>query len=281
MPNFRHLFFDMKHLITTCLLFTSVASQAQTLEKIWETGPIVAVPESILPDTKKGVLYVSLIDGAPWAKDNKGGIARLRSDGTGYDSTWITGLHAPKGMGLYRKRLYVADMDEVVVINAKKGRIEKRIAVPQAENLNDITISEKGIVYVSDSKTAKIYRLDDDVPSLYLENMQGVNGLRAVGDDLWIASGKDFMKADAAKNLTKLAELPQGGDGVEPIGNGDFLVSAWSGYIFYVAADGKVTTLLETHANKSNTADIGYDAKKRIMYVPTFFAKTVAAYQLK
>jgi outer membrane protein assembly factor BamB len=271
----------MKHLITTCLLFASVASQAQTLEKIWETGPIVAVPESILPDTKKGVLYVSLIDGAPWAKDNKGGIARLRSDGTGYDSTWITGLHAPKGMGLYRKRLYVADMDEVVVINAKKGRIEKRIAVPQAENLNDITISEKGIVYVSDSKTAKIYRLDDDVPSLYLENMQGVNGLRAVGDDLWIASGKDFMKADAAKNLTKLAELPQGGDGVEPVGNGDFLVSAWSGYIFYVAADGKVTTLLETHENKSNTADIGYDNKKRIMYVPTFFAKTVAAYQLK
>jgi hypothetical protein len=48
-----------------------------------------------------------------------------------------------------------------------------------------------------------------------------------------------------------------------------------------VTADGKVETLLETHQQKRNTADIGYDAQKRILYVPTFFAKTVAAYSVK
>lgn len=271
----------MKQLFLSSFLFAALFVKAQSLQKLWETPTIVATPESVLPDTRNGILYVSLIDGAPWEKDGRGGIARLNADGTGYDSTWITGLSAPKGMGLYRNRLYVADMDEVVVINAKKGKIKKRILVEGGVNLNDVTISEKGIVYVSDSKTGKIYRLEKDRPALYLENMQGVNGLKAVGDELWIASGKSFVKADSNKNITNHAELPQGGDGVEPVGNGDFVVSSWPGYIFYVAADGTVKTMLETHADKKNTADIGYDKEKRIVYVPTFFARTVSAYRLQ
>lgn len=270
----------MKQLFLSSFLFAALFTQAQSLEKIWETPTIVATPESVLPDTRNGILYISLIDGAPWEKDGRGGIARLNADGSGYDSTWITGLSAPKGMGLHRNRLYVADMDEVVVVDAKKGRISKRIPVEGAVNLNDITITGKGIVYVSDSKTGKIYRLEKDRPALYLEDMQGINGLKAVGDELWIASGKSFVKADRNKNITKLADLPQGGDGVEPLGNGDFLVSAWAGHIFHVAADGTVKTLLETHADKKNTADIGYDREKRIVYVPTFFARTVSAYRL-
>jgi outer membrane protein assembly factor BamB len=271
----------MKQVFFIFFLFTAFCAQAQTLEKIWETPTIVATPESVLYDSEKGMLYVSLIDGAPWEKDGRGGIARLKTDGTGYDSTFVTGLSAPKGMGLYRNRLYVADMNEVVVIDAERGSIEKKIPVEGGVNLNDITISDKGIVYVSDSKTGKIYRLEEDKPSLFLEGLQGVNGVKAVGEDLWIASGKSFVKADANKNISKLAELPQGGDGVEPVGNGNFLVSAWSGHIFHVGADGTVKTLLETHADKKNTADIGYDNEKRIVFVPTFFARTVAAYRLQ
>src|SRR5688500_17454278 len=101
----------MKYLIYLSLLCFTFPTGAQSLQKIWETPPIVATPESVLPDTKKDLLYVSLIDGAPWEKDGRGGIARMNTDGTGYDSTWITGLHAPKGMGLHGKKLYVADMN--------------------------------------------------------------------------------------------------------------------------------------------------------------------------
>ncbi len=70
--------------------------------------------------------------------------------------------------------------------------------------------------------------------------MTGVNGLKAVGNDLIIGSGKSFLKADAQKQVTKIADLPQGADGIEPVGNGDYIVTAWAGYIFYVQADGKV-----------------------------------------
>ncbi len=258
----------------------SLSAQKHTLTQLWQTDSIVAIPESVLFHAPSGMLYVSLIDGEPWGADGKGGIARLKSDGTGYDSAWVTGLNAPKGLGVRGNRLYAADLSEVVVIDMATGRVEKKIAIDSASGLNDVTVADNGAVYVSDSKTARVWRIDGDKPLLYLENMQGVNGLKAVKNDLLIASGKTFARADGAKKLTTIAELPQGGDGIEPVGNGDYLVTAWSGYVFYVAADGKLETILETHAQKKQTADIGYDPENKIVYVPNFFAKTVTAYQL-
>jgi sugar lactone lactonase YvrE len=222
-----------------------------------------------------------LINGSPWEADGRGGVGKLSMDGKKYDSLWITGLNAPKGMGMYGNRLYVADISDVVVIDIKNGKIEKKLPVENASGLNDITVTSKGIVYVSDSRTSKIWRIENDKASLYLDSMRGVNGLKAMGDDLIIASGRSFIKADGKKNITSIAELPQGGDGVEPFGNGDFIVTSWGGYIYYVHANGQVDTLLDTHLEKKNTADIGYDPVKRIVYVPTFNAKTIAAYQLK
>jgi hypothetical protein len=88
------------------------------------------------------------------------------------------------------------------------------------------------------------------------------------------------MKADSKKQITQIADVGQAIDRIEPIGNGDFLVSSWPGYIFYVYADGKFELLLDTHEQKKNTADIGYDPAKKIVYVPTFFDRRVVAYQL-
>jgi hypothetical protein len=262
------------------LIYANIRAQHK-LEKIWETDSIVAVPESVLPDTKKGILYISLIDGGGWDADGKGGVGKLGVDGKKYESAWITGLNAPKGSGIVGNRLYVADISEVVVIDIDNGKIAKKIPIENAQGLNDITVTDKGVVYVSDSRTAKIWRIENDKPVLYLDSMQGVNGLKAIGEDLYIGSGKLFLKADAKKQLTRIAEVSQGIDGIEPIGNGDFILTAWGGYIWYVNADGRVETLLETHQQKKNTADIGYDAQKKIVYVPTFNAKTVAAYSLR
>jgi len=262
-------------------LCSFASAQEHKMELLWQTDSIVAIPESVLPDIKNGILYISLINGQPWEADGRGGVGKLSIDGKKYDSLWITGLNAPKGMGMFGNRLYVADISEVVIIDIKNGKIEKKLPIESATGLNDITVSDKGIVYVSDSRTAKIWRIENDMASLYLDSMRGVNGLKAVGNDLYIASGKWFIKADGKKGITNIAELPQGGDGVEPMGNGDFIVTSWGGYVYYVHANGQIDTLLDTHLEKRNTADIGYDPAKRIIYVPTFFAKTIAAYQLK
>jgi hypothetical protein len=271
----------MKLFITAFCISLSISVMAQThsLEKIWETDTVIAVPESVLP--VKDMLYVSLIDGGGWDADGKGGVGKLSVDGKKFDGSWITGLNAPKGLGIFGERLWVADISEVVVINIKKNAIEKKIPIDSAKGLNDITVTAKGIVYVSDSRTAKIWRIENDKAELYLDNMKGVNGLKSIGEDLYIGSGKSFLKADAKKQITAIAEVPQGIDGIEPVGNGDFILTAWAGYIWYVHADGKIETLLETYQEKKNTADIGYDQQQHILYVPTFNAKRIAAYKLK
>jgi hypothetical protein len=268
-------------LLPVILLGSILNAQEHKLEKLWATDTIIAVPESVLPDAKRNVLFVSLIDGGGWDADGKGGVGKLSSEGRKYEGSWISGLNAPKGMGILGERLYVADITEVVVIDIESGKIEKKIAIDSARGLNDITVSNKGIIYVSDSRTGKVWRIENDIPALYLENLQGLNGLKAVNDDLLIAAGKSFVKANSQKTISVIAELPQGGDGIEPVGNGDYIVTSWSGYIFYVNADGRVETLLDTHLQKRNTADIGYDPVKAIIYVPTFNAKTVEAYRLR
>jgi hypothetical protein len=272
----------MKNLLSFLLLAACQFSIAQKhkLVQVWSTDAVVATPESVLPDLKDNKLYVSLIDGEPWEADGKGGIGRMTNMGKNYDSLWFTGLNAPKGLGVYRNKIYAADISDVVVVDVPTAKLIKKIPVEGASGLNDITVTEGGIVYVSDSKTGRIWKITDDKPILYLENITGANGLKAVKDDLYFAKGSAFMKADAKKNIVQIADVGQAIDGIEPVGNGDFLVTSWSGYIFYVYANGQSELLLDTHEQKKNTADIGYDPVKKIVYVPTFFDRRIVAYQL-
>lgn len=276
----------MKRIIFLALSFAFAGStQAQNkhqLVKLWQTDSVVAVPESVLIDYKEKTLYVSEIGpGNASAFDQNGGVGKLSMDGKIIDLNWVTGLHSPKGLARIGNELYVADLTELVVIDIKKAKIIKKYPVEGAGMLNDVTVSDKGVVYFSDSRTKKIHQIVNQQLSTYMENVAGVNGLKAIGDELYILGGKRFFKVDANKKETDIAQLPQGGDGLEPIGNGDFLATSWGGYIFYVSKDGKVETLLDSHEPRVNTADLAYDPTKKILYVPSFYNKIVTAYQLK
>ena len=71
------------------------------------------------------------------------------------------------------------------------------------------------------------------------------------------------------------------GDGLESVGENEFVMTYWPGVIQYIKADGTRETLLDTSAAKIGSADIGYNAKDRIIYVPTFRTNSVVAYELK
>jgi hypothetical protein len=58
-------------------------------------------------------------------------------------------------------------------------------------------------------------------------------------------------------------------------------VTCWGGVIYYVKDDGSKQTLLDTRDEKINSADLGYDAVNRILYIPTFAKNSVVAYKLK
>lgn len=268
-------------------LFLLVASNSfinaqHALHRLWETEAVIEVPESVLFDGKSGVLYVAQIDGKPGEKDGKGAVGKIGLDGKIINLNWISGLNAPKGMGQFKGKLFVADVDEVVVVDIKTGKIIEKIKVVGALFLNDITIDKKGNVYVSDSNTKKIHLISNGAISVYHESTTNPNGLLAVGTDLLILDSGTLFKVDAQKKVTTLVtDLDKSTDGIEEVKSGEYIVSCWSGVIYYVKADGSKQQLIDTKEQKVNSADIGYDAKKRIVYVPTFFKNSVVAYHLK
>ncbi len=264
-----------------CFCFLAASSQHQLIKK-WESDSVFKVPESVLYDPDHNVLYVTNIEGQPWEKDGLGSIGKLDPNGTVINAEWITGLNAPKGMGLYHHTLYVADLDKVVVIDLHQGKISFSIEVPGAQGLNDISIDGRGVIYVSDSKGKKIYRIENGKPETFLENLKGPNGVLIYRNDLYVLDGGGMYKMNADKSLKLITDGMDGGtNGIENINGEDFIVSCWSGVIWYVKADGTKEKLLDTRDQKINTADIGYDAGKKMLYVPTFWKNSVVAYEVK
>jgi len=266
------------------MLCISVTSFAQhKLTKLWETDTLLKVPESVFFDGENKALYVANIDGTdPWGKDGKGSIGKVGLDGKIIATDWVSGLNAPKGMGMYKGKLYVADITDIVVIDIMKGVVEKTMPITGAKGLNDISIGKDGIIWVSDSEGKKLYKIENGQAIVYLENLKGPNGVLMRGRDLYILDAGGLYKVNEDKSLKMITNGMEGGtDGIENISGNDFLVSCWQGAIWYVNDKGEKQLLLDTKAAKKNTADIGLDAAKKIMYVPTFWKNSVVAYEVK
>jgi len=262
-------------------VFTGTFAQQHQLTKLWES-PHLAVPESALLNEKKDFMYTALIDGDASASDGKGGIAKVNTRGKILDSAWVKGLNAPKGMAKWGNKLYVADIKELVVINTSNAKIEAKIPVEGSVFLNDVTADKTGNIFVSDTRTGKVYKIKNNHVELWLNDVPNANGLKAINDDLYILSGTNVMKADKNKQLTIIAkDLAKNGDGIEQLNNGDFIVTCWNGLIYYVTPNGSAELLLDTQEQKINTADLALDSAKGIIYIPTFNHRSIIAYQLK
>lgn len=276
----------MKNVLTTFLLLVIVSSQskAQSLNLLWTSDSTLRVPESVYHDEKTGKIYVSNIEGkGAWDKDGRGSISILTASGKILSPYWVTGLHAPKGMGMFQDFLIVADVDSVVIIEPVRAQIVKKIYIEGAQALNDLTVDKRGNIYVSDSKTKKIHMIDGlklNV-SLYIDGLKGPNGVLFVDRTLYFVDAGGFYKVTKDKQKILIVDGLEGGtDGIEPIDNENFLISGWSGTIYHVNLKGEKKLLLDTRGQQISAADLGYDKKKKIVYVPTFYKNTVMAYQL-
>jgi sugar lactone lactonase YvrE len=264
------------------ILASTAHAQSHQLTKKWESKAELAVPESVYYDAKRQVLYTSNIDGEPWKDDKQGSLGKLALDGSIIAAEWVKGLSAPKGLALHENLLYVGDMTELVVVDVEKGAIAKRIPMPGAKGLNDVAAAPDGTIYASDSLGKKLYVLRNGKPEVYIDNLQGPNGVLVHKGSLYLLDGQNAYRVAADRSLKPISADIEGViDGIEPVSDNEFLVSTWQGTISYVKADGTRELLLDTRGDKINAADIGYDPKKRIVYVPTFFHKTVTAYELK
>lgn len=59
----------------------------------------------VIYDPVSNFIYVSNINGQPWDQDGNGFISKLDLDGKIVERQWVTGLSAPKGLGIHNGHL--------------------------------------------------------------------------------------------------------------------------------------------------------------------------------
>lgn len=255
-----------------------------TATKRWSTDTVFKVPESVLYNQEDKFLYVSNINGAPDSIDGNGFISRLNLDGSIEKLDWVTGLDAPKGMGVYKGKLYVTDIHKLVIIDVASATIEKSILIDSSEFLNDVTVDAKGDVYFTDSGAKRIHLYKEGVVSLWTKDplLLKPNGILAMENSIRIIDMETglFYDADyATKKLTGVADTIPGGDGVMEIGKNEYIISCWPGEVYYVN-DTVVKKILDTKAEKLNAADAWYVEGESLLVVPTFYGNTVVGYTI-
>lgn len=276
-------------LVTTTIQAEEAVSTQPILKALWHTKDL-RVPESVLWHQQQNngitdsLLFVSEIDGQGNAADAVGGVAILNTDGSIRQQDWLRGLNAPKGLAVFQGKLYIADLTEVVIVDIASATVLNKIKAPDSVFLNDVAIDAKGMVYISDTRKNRIYKLEQNQISSWLENVDAANGLKVIEEQLYIAAGDKLLKVDltdSSKNITQVAiGFAERADGLEAVGNGDFIVSCWTGLVYYVSADGRIKQLLDNRASKLNTADIGWDQATHTLYIPTFSGNSVQAFTL-
>ncbi len=254
--------------------------KAPTLTMLWETEANLTTCESVLYDGASDKIFVSNIGGPdPQAKDGKGSISVIDKNGKIVTQDWVTGLNAPKGMGVSDGKLFVTDIDQVVEIDIASAAITKRHPVTGAKFLNDLD-THQGKVYFTDMNTGKVHLLDNGKISVLSEGHESINGI-AVAENGTIygldASGLKVWNADGTASVVN--PNVTGGDGLIILEDDNFIASRWQGEIWFANKDGQ-TLLLDTKASESNTADIGFIPGDNIILVPTFFKNKVVAYKL-
>jgi DNA-binding beta-propeller fold protein YncE len=185
------------------------------VNKLWETPANLKNPESVAYAPKQDVLFISNVNGKPDQKDQNGFISKVSpSNGSITDLNWVTGLDAPKGISISNdgSKLYVSDITNLVEIDIANGKVIKRFNAPGSSFLNDVVSDNKGNIYVSDTSTNTIYKLDVN------------HGNSTSSLESWLQSpklnGPNGLHIDNNKNkliVVSLGPLTKPGGGMEVI----------------------------------------------------------------
>lgn len=275
------------------------------INKLWETANDLKNPESVAYSPKLNVLFVSNVNGKPTEKDQNGFISKVSpANGSIIELNWVTGLNAPKGIALSNNnnRLFVSDLTDLVEIDINTGKIIKRFNAPGSTFLNDVVSDKQGNIYVSDTITNTIYKLDGNnitstlQPWLQSAQLNGPNGLHVdeSKNKLIVASLGKFSKPGAGievvdlknKTITPLGKegttSPFGGlDGIEsdPTGERYYVTDNPAGKLYLVNADGTgYETLIDLHTQ--GAADIGFIPSQSTVMIPLMKDNKLAAYKL-
>ncbi len=252
------------------------------LKKIWVSLPELRVPESVLYDSLRNMIYVSNVNGTPMGKDGNGFISLLDPDGNITEKEWVKGLDAPKGLALFKDKLFVSDRQSLVEISIPEKRIIRRYTDTLSKFLNDVAIDSQGNVYVSDMGGSAIYRLSNGIfmKWVYDKRLQSPNGLFAERNMLLAGLKDRIVSIDMKSRKIDDYILHTGSiDGLESDGHGNYLISDWSGHVHLVRPGGEKVLLLDTTPIHMQAADIDFVIASGMLLVPTFNNNRIVAYR--
>jgi hypothetical protein len=283
------------------------------IEKIWETPAQFKTPESVIYEPNENVLFVSSIDGAPDGKDKQGFISKVSPlNGSIIELNWVTSLDAPKGMAVVNNTnnslLYVSDITDLVEVDVNSGKIINRYNAPGSGFLNDVASDNQGHVYVSDTVTNTIYRLDtknlgnnsnNNNASLQVwlqtPELNGPNGLYVddTNNRLIVVSFGAFSNPGGSirvvdlqnRTMSSLGEegtaVPIGGlDGVEADSTGRYyyVTDNPAGKLYVVNSNGTGYETLDLQEQR--TADLGTILDQNMIIIPMMQQNKLEAFRI-
>ena len=255
-------------------------------------------PESVL--SYQGNFFVSNVGAKlePTKEDGDGFISLADVNGNIKEKKYFkVVLNAPKGMGIHAGVLYVTDINRIVGLDivSHKKVFELSLKPRGVGFLNDIAISDKGILYASATDTGDIFQVDltqragaRRAKRLQIGKLPGPNGLAydAKNYSLWVASFGAGEKKKGELGRIDLASLSYSKvksvsgmlDGLALIDSNTVMVSDWvefkkSGRILEVDVNTGNQRVLYDHIG--GPADFAYLSESKQIVIPKMMESVV------
>lgn len=280
-----------KSIVSIALLLTGSflmlnAQEPQTsnkLEQVWEITDGLDVPESAHYNTFNKIVYVSSIVGKHDVTDGVGYISKVSPDGRLIEKEWLKDLNAPKGMFSNKSKLYVTDYDRVLEVDLKSGSILKEFRNNKSKDLNDVAIASDGSVYITDSGSKCLFRLENDSMVVFMEDdrIKGMNGIYIENDTIIIGAQNKLLAIDIDSRSVKVIAHDVGYvDGIKRISENQFVTSDWKGAVRIISIGEDVEKVMDTSLDNIYAADLEYIQSKNLILIPTFSDNRLIAYKI-
>lgn len=242
--------------------------------------------ESAVYDAKNNIIYASVI-GNREAGD--GSIATVDTDGKLINAKFVEALNDPKGIAITKDKLYVSDITELVEVDLATGKVIKTHTLNGIKFLNDVAIDKAGNIFVSDTSTSTIYKLDKEGNfSLWLTDvaLDHPNGLLIQDNIMYVASwgshpdGGRVSKIDmATKSVDSISSIIGNLDGIRPYDKNRMIISGWTkGKIQLIDYNGNTQQILKVG---QSVGDIAYIKEKDLLLLPMNRQSRLLFYKLK
>lgn len=258
--------------------FAHALPEAEKADIAWVASGEFCEPETVLPLPDDTLLVSNVCD---FRERGNGFLTLLDADGQPLDWRVVEGLDAPLGMALSGNRLYVVDMNRLLIFRFPGYEHLETIHLDTSV-ANDVTVTPCGVAYVTDTAEQQVLRIDANGGQTVFTGaarFQGANGIELSGRHLYIG-GKRLWRVDLENESVEtigpdwLSDI----DGIEFEEDGTMQITPVAGPLIRYRIEGDYEVL---GGEGVSSANHGYSASLGLALIPTGFDNTVIAIRIK